>query len=57
MLLLMYGIHLLSERQLLRTLTTDYLQKANSVLNYVAVAKRTSKQAKIHGEKSPGSGT
>jgi hypothetical protein len=57
MLLLIYGFHLLSARQILRALFIKYLRKANSVLNYVAVAKWTSKQAKIGGERKPGSET
>jgi hypothetical protein len=57
MLFLLYGFHLLSARQILRARFIKYLRTANSVLNYVAVAKRTSKQAKIGGERKPGSET
>jgi hypothetical protein len=51
MLFLIYGFDLLSARQILRVLFVKHLRAANSVLNYVAVAKRTSKRAKIGGEK------
>jgi hypothetical protein len=57
MLLLIYGFHPLAARQILRVLFIKHRRKANTVLNYVAVAKRTSKQEKISGERKPGSGT
>jgi hypothetical protein len=51
MLLFIYGLDLLSAHQILGALFVKHLQKANSVSNYVAVAKQTSKRAKIGGEK------